>query len=120
MAKHFLIKQFGEYIRQFLIGMNMVKINVPFSNMISNEMMTNFNMLGSRMLHGIMSNLNITFIVTKQWNMFHIDPIIFKSLVIQSNWAQHEPAAMYSASAVDRDTELCFLEDQDTRYLPRN
>ena len=27
---------------------------------------------------------------------------------------------MYSALAVDKDTEFCFLEDQDTRDLPRN
>jgi hypothetical protein len=27
---------------------------------------------------------------------------------------------MYSASAVDRATEVCFLELQDTRDLPRN
>ena len=80
MTKYFLIKRFGEYIRQFLIGTNMLKINVPLSNMISNEMMTNFNMLSSRMLHGIMSNLNSTFIVTKQWNMFQMYPIILKSL----------------------------------------
>ena len=79
-AKYFLIKRFGEYIRQLLIGTNMLKIIVSFSNMISNELMTNFNMLSSRMLHWIVSNINSTFIVTKQWNMFHIDPIIFKSL----------------------------------------
>ena len=78
--KYFLIKWFGEYIRQLLIDTNMLKINVPFSNMISNEMMTNFNMLSSRMFHEIISNLNTTFIVTRQWNMFHINPIILKSL----------------------------------------
>ena len=80
MAKDFLIKRFGEYIRQLLIGKNMLKINVTLSNMISNEMMTNFNMLSSRMLYRIMTNFDSTFIVTKQWNMFHINPIIFKSL----------------------------------------
>ena len=80
MAKHFLIKRFGEYNRQLLIGTNMLKIDVSFSNMILNEMMTNFNVFSSRMMHGIVSNLDSTFIVTKQWNMFHIDPIIFKSL----------------------------------------
>ena len=42
MAKHFLIKRFGEYIRQLLIGTNMLKIDVSFNNMISNEMMSNF------------------------------------------------------------------------------
>ena len=64
-AKYFLIKWFGEYIRQFLIGTNMLKIDVSFSNMISNEMMTNFNMLSSRVLHEIMSNLDSTLIVAK-------------------------------------------------------
>ena len=39
-------------------------ITVSFSNMISNEMMTNFNILSSRMLHGIVSNLNSTLIIT--------------------------------------------------------
>jgi len=64
-AKHFLIKWFSEYIRYLLFGANMLKINVPFGNMISNEMMMHFNMLSSRMLHGIVSNIDSTFIVTK-------------------------------------------------------
>ena len=80
MAKYFLIKRFGEYIRQSLIGTNMLKIDVSFSNMTPNEMMTNFNVLSSRMLHGIVSNLNSTLIITKQWNMFHMYPIILKGL----------------------------------------
>ena len=79
-AKYFLIKRFGEYIRQLLIGTNTLKIDVSFSNMILNEMMTNLNMLSLRMLQGIVSDLNGTLIITKQWNMFHIYPIIFKSL----------------------------------------
>jgi hypothetical protein len=29
-------------------------------------------------------------------------------------------AAMYSASAVERDMQFCFLEDQHTKDLPRN
>jgi hypothetical protein len=36
----------------------MFKVNVTFLNMVSNEMMTNFNMLSSRMLHGIVCNLD--------------------------------------------------------------
>ena len=79
-AKYFLIKRFGEYIRELLIGSNMLKIDVSFSNIILNEMMSNFNVLSSRMLHGIMTNFNSTFIVTKQWNMFHMYPIILKGL----------------------------------------
>ena len=33
-------------------------------------------------------------------------------------WAQHAPTAIYSASAVDKATELCFLLDQETRERP--
>ena len=77
--KYFLIERFGEYIHQLLIGMNMLKFDISLSNIISNEMMSNFNMLSSRMLHDIMCNLNSTLIITKQWNMSHMYPIIFES-----------------------------------------
>jgi hypothetical protein len=33
---------------------------------------------------------------------------------------QQWPAAIYSASAVERATEFCFFEAQDTRDLPKN
>ena len=38
---------------------------------------------------------------------------------IHSNWAQQDPAAMYSDSAVERDTQFCFFEDQHTSDRPR-
>ena len=63
-TKYLLKKRFGEDIRQLFVRTNMLKIYVTFSNMTTNEMMTNFNMLSSRMLHGIVSNINSTFIVT--------------------------------------------------------
>jgi hypothetical protein len=40
--------------------------------------------------------------------------------LIQSSCAQQWPAAMYSASAVERATEFCFFEAQDTKDLPKN
>jgi hypothetical protein len=40
--------------------------------------------------------------------------------LIQSSCSQHWPTTTYSASAVDRATDVCFLELQDTRDLPRN
>jgi hypothetical protein len=40
--------------------------------------------------------------------------------LIQSSCAQHCHAATYSTSAVDRATDVCFFELQDTRDLPRN
>ena len=81
MAKYFLIKRFDEYIRQLLIGTNMLKIDVSFSNMISNEMMTNFNMLRSRMLHVIVSNIYSTLIVMVERYILHVDAVILEGLL---------------------------------------
>src|ERR1044072_3163812 len=38
---------------------------------------------------------------------------------IQMNWVQLLLAAMYSASAVDSDTQFCFLLNQEIRLLPK-
>ena len=38
---------------------------------------------------------------------------------IQIIWEQLLPAAMYSASAVERDTQFCFLLNQETRLFPK-
>ena len=42
------------------------------------------------------------------------------SCVIQTIWAQHTPIFIYSASAVDRATELYFFEFHETKECPRN
>jgi hypothetical protein len=47
-------------------------------------------------------------------------PQSLRVCLIQSNCAQQWPAVMYSASAVERATEFCFFEAQDTSDLPRN
>ena len=47
-------------------------------------------------------------------------PKSWRVCLIQSSWAQHAPAATYLASAVERATQFCFLELQDTRDCPRN
>ena len=43
-----------------------------------------------------------------------------KVCFIHRNWAQHAPAAMYSASTVESATRFCFLELHDTKNRPRN
>jgi hypothetical protein len=37
---------------------------------------------------------------------------------MQSNCAQQWPTTIYSASAVERASEFCFFEAQDTKDLP--
>jgi hypothetical protein len=43
-----------------------------------------------------------------------------KVCLIQSSFAQHALAATYSALVVERATQFCFLELQDTRDCLRN
>jgi hypothetical protein len=44
--------------------------------------------------------------------LLNLQPKSLKVNLIQSSCAQQAPAATYSASAVDRATEFCFLEFQ--------
>jgi hypothetical protein len=46
--------------------------------------------------------------------------IILESLLHQRSCAQQFPVVTYSTSAMDRITEFCFFEDQETRDRPRN
>ena len=39
--------------------------------------------------------------------------------LIQMTCVQHVATAIYSTSIVDKDTEGCFLLDQDTRQSPK-
>ena len=66
MTEHFLIKWFGENISQLFVSTNMPEINISFGNMITDEMMSHLDVLGSGMLHMIVCNLNNTFTVTQQ------------------------------------------------------
>jgi hypothetical protein len=68
LQKRFFIKRLGEYIRQLLLEANTTKDNVPFSNMVSQEVITDINVLGARMLNRVVGNFYGTFIVTKKGN----------------------------------------------------
>jgi hypothetical protein len=48
--------------------------------MVSQEMVPDVYVFGSRMLTRIVSNLDGTLIVTKEWNMVHSVTIILESL----------------------------------------
>jgi hypothetical protein len=51
-----------------LLGANTTKDNVPVSNMAMQEVMTDINVLGARVLNWVVSNFYGTFIVTKEGN----------------------------------------------------
>jgi hypothetical protein len=54
--------------------------NIPFDGMVSQEMVPDVYVFGSKMLTRIVSNLDGTLIVTKEWNMVHSVTIILESL----------------------------------------
>jgi hypothetical protein len=60
-----------------------INLDISFAHMISKKMVSNINMLGSRVLNRIVCNLD-------------------------------------SASVVERATEFCFLDDQETSDRPSN
>ena len=86
----------------------MLNRNVALQHMITKKMMTNLNVLCLRVLNWVVSNLDGTLIVTEERHILHVDAVVLESLLRP----QQEPAAMYSASAVDSDTQFCFFEDQ--------
>src|SRR3954463_11873830 len=93
--------------------------NVFTLNMIPKEMMTYINMLRARMLHRIMSNFDSTLIVTEEWNLLDMNTIILHVCLSHRICVQQEPTTIYSASAVEIETQFCFFEAQHTRDLPR-
>ena len=49
-----------------------------------------------------------------------MQPKSFEVYLIHKSCAQQAPAATYSASVVDKETEFCFLELQATKDRPMN
>jgi hypothetical protein len=59
-----LIKGFGEDIGELFIGSHVRNHYISFDAMVSQEVVPNINVFGSRMLTWIISNLDGTLIVT--------------------------------------------------------
>jgi hypothetical protein len=62
----------------------------------------------------------MTLIVAQEWHLVTMNTTILQGFPHPKSCAQKLAAATYSASAVERDTQFCFLEDQLTKDLPRN
>src|ERR1044072_5562374 len=82
-------------------------------------MMPYINMLGSAMQPRIFGDIDSTHIVTEQSHDFLSDIIFFKHLLHPEKLCTTTPSCYYSASAVDKDTQFCFLLNHDTRLFPR-
>jgi hypothetical protein len=56
-----------------------IKNNITFLNIITNKMMSIFNVLSTTMLDRVFSQINITSVITKYWNI-----VSFKTKVHES------------------------------------
>jgi hypothetical protein len=79
-TESFLIKGLGENIGLLVVGFNMRDNNIPFYGMVSQKMVSNAYVFGSRVLTWVISNIDGTLIVTYEWNMVHSVTIILESL----------------------------------------
>src|SRR6266480_1236617 len=69
---------------------------------------------------GLCAILMALLLSQRRGTLLQMIPKSLRVCLIQSSWAQQLAAAMYSASAVDRETQFCCLDDQHTKDLPRN
>ena len=109
LFKLFSIYDLGENVCQLLLCVNMLKCHNFLFNKISNEVMSNVNVLCLAMSNRILGNIDSTQIVIVQCQIIFSTLFSFNICFIQTNCEQLLPVAIYSASAVDRDTQLCFL-----------
>ena len=102
------------------MSVDIVELDLSSPNVSPDEVIPNLKMLHLEVLHRVERNLDGTFIVTPKRHFVTNDTKSFKVCLIHRSCVQQLPAATYSASVDERDTQLCFLEDQLTREQPRN
>jgi hypothetical protein len=69
---------------------------------------------------GLFASLMALSLSHKSGILLNLQPKSLKVNLIQCSYAQQAPAVTYSASAVDRAMDFCFLELQDRSDRPRN
>ena len=72
--KIFAVKRFGEQVSLLIIGVNKLKSENTIFDKLSNEVMSNLYVFGSRMLNWILRNVDGTSIVTIDGEMLFIIP----------------------------------------------
>ena len=88
--------------------------------MIVDEVVADLNVLRLVVLHRVWEIWIALTLSHRRGTLSKLTPKSFKCCLIHNSWAQQLAAAIYSDSAVDIDTQFCFLDDQHTKDLPRN
>ena len=69
-------KWFSKQIRHIVICVDLLQVDKTAFKAVSNEMHLDINMLGFRVLYGILNNLNCSFIITKNSSVKKIQTVI--------------------------------------------
>ena len=65
----------------WVISVDVYDINIFLHNMISEKVMTNFNVLCLRVLNWVVGNLDGAFILAVEWHLLQMNAIVFESLL---------------------------------------
>ena len=79
--KAFTVKRFGKQVSLLIIGVNKLKSESTIFDKLSNEVMLNLYVFGSRMLNQILRDVNGTGIVTIDSEMFLTNTIIMEEFL---------------------------------------
>ena len=79
--KMFVVKRFGEQVSLLIIGVNKLKKENTIFDKLSNEVMSNLYVFGSRMLNRILRDVDGTGIVTIDGEMLLTNSIIMEEFL---------------------------------------
>ena len=79
--KMFVVKRFGEQVSLLIIGVNKLMSENTIFDKLPNEVMSNLNVFGSRMLNQILTDVDGTGIVTIDGEMLLINTIIMEEFL---------------------------------------
>ena len=84
-VKSLFIEGFDENSWKLIICINKFKLDITILNMIMQEMMSNVYMLRSRMLNGVLANVDSTCIITFDWDVIKFNAIVHQLLFLPQN-----------------------------------
>ena len=90
-----------------LFSVDVYDINVFLHNMISEKVMTNFNVLCLRVLNWVVGNLDGAFVVAVEWHLLQMNAIVLEHLLHpQKLSAARSSSNVFKFSSGERYTVL--------------
>ena len=112
-------QRLGEDICKLMVSGNKLHIDILLLNMISDEVMSDVNVLCFSVLNWVFGKADCACIITEDGSLWKFQAKIPQLIFQPQHLCKQLAAAIYSASMDDSDTQVCFLLAQDTRQPPR-